>query len=226
MRPGPELVIRAAIIGCLLIAIFGYAISAGAAPMLQTSNPPAESNLSSDSSAAQADITDANSNPQTADNKTKNAKAKNQAKTKQTGQACQVSDRFPDSILKWCGLISSYASQRGLPPDLVAAVMLQESGGDPNAYSKSGAVGLMQVMPRDGLASNFSCGDHPCFSSRPTIEELQNPEFNIDYGTGMLASLTDRLGNYRDALKAYGPIDMGYYYADLVLSIFKNYGKS
>lgn len=224
MRPGPELVIRAAIIGCLLIAIFGYAISAGAAPIVQSNIPPEVANSASDSATNGA--IDASSNQTAAGAQTKNTKTKKQAKTQKSGQGCRVSDQFPNSILQWCSLISNYANQRSLPPDLVAAVMLQESGGDPSAYSSSGAVGLLQVMPRDGLASNFYCGNGPCFSSRPTIQELQDPEFNIDYGTGMLANLISRFGNYRDALKAYGPKDMGYYYADLVLSIYQNYGKS
>jgi len=48
-----------------------------------------------------------------------------------------------------------------LPEALIAAVILQESGGDPSAYSSSGAVGLMQVMPRDGIAAEFMCVNGP-----------------------------------------------------------------
>ena len=101
---------------------------------------------------------------------------------------CRVSTRFPESVLQWCGLITLYADKSGLSPDLIAAVILQESGGKPQAYSHSGAVGLMQVMPRDGLAAKFMCKNGPCFRDRPTIEELRNPEFNIHYGTKLLAS--------------------------------------
>jgi soluble lytic murein transglycosylase-like protein len=101
--------------------------------------------------------------------------------------------------------------------------MLMESGGDPEAYSSSGAVGLMQVMPRDGLAADFECANGPCFASRPTIEELLQPEFNLEYGTHMLASLITRLGSEREALKAYGPMDVEYSYADRVLAIFERY---
>ena len=101
--------------------------------------------------------------------------------------------------------------------------MLQESGGDPQAYSSSGAVGLMQVMPNDGLAAGFLCSGGPCFANRPSIEELQDPEFNIDYGTRMLASLVDKYGDVQDALKAYGPANVDYCYADKVLAIYSNY---
>ncbi len=143
------------------------------------------------------------------------------AQAAETG--CTVSPSFPQSIQQWCDMISQYASQNGLEPNLVAAVMLQESGGNPNAYSKSGAVGLMQVMPKDGLAEKFQCINGPCFASRPSMDELYDPEFNISYGTRMLASLIQKYGNVRDALKAYGPMDMGYRYADIILSILQKH---
>ena len=117
------------------------------------------------------------------------------------------------------------SEKHNVPANLIAAVMLQESGGDPLSYSGSGAVGLMQVMPRDGIASTFMCANGPCFASRPTIEELENPEYNIDYGTGYLASLYQRHGDWREALFRYGPINMGYYYADLVMKIWESYGQ-
>jgi hypothetical protein len=139
-------------------------------------------------------------------------------------QACEVDSRFPDSIQKWCHLISRYANHHRLDPDLIAAVIWQESGGNPVAYSKSGAVGLMQVMPRDGLAASFQCKNGPCFENRPTIVELEDPEFNVSFGTEMLANLVQHLGSTRDALKAYGPMDVGYFYADKVLTLKATYG--
>ena len=137
---------------------------------------------------------------------------------------CQVSNKYPESILQWCELITIYSGKFELSPDLIAALIWQESGGKPRAYSKSGAVGLMQVMPRDGLAASFMCKNGPCFAKRPTIDELQDPEFNIKYGTRMLARLVNDKGNLRDALKSYGPRDVGYYYADKVMGIYAQYG--
>ena len=67
---------------------------------------------------------------------------------------CSLPDSYPDRLLQWCQLIEVNADLTGLPAGLIAAVMLQESGGDHLAYSSSGAVGLMQVMPRDGLAAD------------------------------------------------------------------------
>jgi soluble lytic murein transglycosylase-like protein len=136
---------------------------------------------------------------------------------------CAVSDRYPEKILQWCDLIAHYADKHNINPDLIAAIIWQESGGKPQAYSKSGAVGLMQVMPRDGIAASFICANGPCFTNRPSIQELQDPEFNIKYGTRMLVGLINRHGNTRDALKSYGPGQVGYYYADIVLGIYKEY---
>lgn len=142
----------------------------------------------------------------------------------QSGE-CQVSTSFPDEVMQWCGLITQHAGAANLPPDLIAALIWQESGGNSLAYSRSGAVGLMQVMPRDGKAEAFQCRGRPCFSDRPSIAELQDPAFNIQYGTQMLGRLVqDKGGDLREALLAYGPIDMGYRYADIVLGLYHQYG--
>lgn len=114
----------------------------------------------------------------------------------------------------------NYSNKNQVDPYLVSAVMQQESGGQPDVVSGSGAIGLMQVMPNDGIAATFMCDNGPCFTNRPSIEELLNPEFNLDYGTGMLAGLISKNGSVREALKAYGPKDVGYYYADIVLGIY------
>ncbi len=139
-------------------------------------------------------------------------------------KSCSLSADYPREIQQWCQLIMSAASETGIPVNLIAAVMLQESGGEPFSYSSSGAVGLMQVMPRDGLAAEFMCINGPCFADRPTIKELQEPAFNINYGSRMLANLYAKHGTYREALFHYGPMNIGYHYADLVLQIWETYG--
>jgi soluble lytic murein transglycosylase-like protein len=136
---------------------------------------------------------------------------------------CSLPSSYPPSIQQWCQAIELSAQQAGLPANLIAAIVLQESGGDPLAYSSSGAVGLMQVMPRDGRAADFMCINGPCFASRPTMAELQDPNFNLAYGSRMMANLYAKHGTYREALFRYGPMDMGYRYADLVLKIWENY---
>ena len=132
---------------------------------------------------------------------------------------CQFASRYPAKTLPWCELIEQAANEYGVDALLISAVMLQESGGQPEVMSGSGAVGLMQVMPRDGIAASFQCINGPCFASRPSIEELKDPAFNVDYGVRMLAGLIAKYGDVREALKHYGPYDVGYLYADKVLTI-------
>lgn len=139
------------------------------------------------------------------------------------GLDCRLPDSYPESVLRWCGFIEGNALAYGVDPDLIAAVMLQESGGNPEAYSSAGATGLLQVMPRDGIAAGFkNAGGVPYFSGRPTMAELYDPEFNVSYGTRMLAGLIAKYGSEREALFHYGPSDVGYYYADIVLNIRNN----
>jgi len=135
-------------------------------------------------------------------------------------QHSEISDGYPQSIQQWSEEITSVAQEHDLDPNFIAAVMLQESGGQANIISTSGAVGLMQIMPRDGIAASFSCINGPCFQNRPSTKELNNPIFNIEFGTRMLAGLINSRGSLRLALRAYGPMDVGFYYADQVFSIY------
>jgi soluble lytic murein transglycosylase-like protein len=199
MNSGPSLVLRGTIIGSLVVGLLGWLLAG-------------HIKLQTDTEVAYAASLPTSSEP-------------TQAPEPQPmpPDTCQVSSSYPHGVLQWCEIITNFANQAELPPDLVAAVILQESGGDASAYSASGAVGLMQVMPRDGLAAEFNCINGPCFASRPTIEELQDPGYNIEFGTKMLAGLIARQGDLREALKAYGPMNVDYYYADKVLAIFENY---
>jgi soluble lytic murein transglycosylase-like protein len=193
MRNGPSLVILGTLIGSLIVAALGWFL-AGQVKLL--------------------------SSPEVAHAAAISSSYENQPPS---SLACAVNLSYPQGVRQWCEVITSQAAQAGLPANLIAAVILQESGGDEKAYSKSGAVGLMQVMPRDGLAADFECINGPCFASRPTSLELQDPAYNVQYGTQMLSGLLSRLGNLREALKAYGPMDIGYRYADNVLAIYENY---
>ncbi len=143
--------------------------------------------------------------------------------THSISEECPISSRYPEKIQQWCSYIQQAASEYQIDPNLIAAVMLQESGGNPDALSRSGAVGLMQVMPRDGKAAEFMCVNGPCFANRPSMQELFDPQFNIQYGVRMLAGLIQRKGDVREALKSYGPMDVGFAYADKVLTIYQNY---
>lgn len=148
-----------------------------------------------------------------------------QGKTNPALEIDELSRSYPARIQKWKSLIEEKSAEYGIDPDLVAAVMLQESGGQAEAISSSGAVGLMQVMPRDGIAATFICDGQPCFSNRPSTENLLAPDFNIEYGVSMLSNLISQKGSLREALYHYGPYDVGYYYAEIVLNIYNKYQK-
>jgi len=138
--------------------------------------------------------------------------------------------QYPENIEPWCFLIEEASLKYGVDPFLIGAVMTQESGGNPEAYSSSGAVGLVQVMPNDGIAANFICANGPCFADRPSSEELFDPAINVNYGTGMLAGLITKYGDTREGLLHYGPdctltdpdCPDPYFYADIVLGIYEN----
>lgn len=196
MRLGPWLVIRGLILGNVIVVLLTSALSANA------SSPNPSSVIDAIPVAEQT-----------------------VAESTVSTEGCLVSQEFPESVRQWCSLITRYAGEHGLPADLVAAVIWQESGGKPQAISRSGAVGLMQIMPRDGIAATFMCVNGPCFSGRPSSDQLRDPEFNVQYGTRMLARLLKRNGSLREALKAYGPMDRGYSYADRVLSLYRQYGQ-
>lgn len=207
MNNGPALVIRGALLGCVAVFVLVSLINGG-----NSSAALAASQSASDQSAAAEAV-----------NRSKEDGQKQEAHQPKNSN-CKLSPSYPEGIQQWCGLISQAARQYGLPPNLIAALILQESGGQALAYSHSGAVGLMQVMPRDGIAASFQCVNGPCFASRPTTAELQDPAFNIDYGTRFLAGLVEKRGTLREALYAYGPMNVGYSYADKVLGIYESYG--
>lgn len=74
--------------------------------------------------------------------------------------------------------INAQADLNGIDPWLVAAVIMVESSGDPNAVNEaSKATGLMQVMPLEAGKA---------FKGRPTIEELKDPDTNIAWGCQIL----------------------------------------
>lgn len=86
--------------------------------------------------------------------------------------------------------IARAAIQARLHPALVRAVIKTESGYDPRAVSRAGALGLMQLMPQTAALHN--------------VEDAFDPEQNITGGAKHLRYLLDRFqGNLPLALAAY-----------------------
>jgi Transglycosylase SLT domain len=87
-------------------------------------------------------------------------------------------------------MIKRFSRQHQLHPALIRAVIKAESNFDPRAVSRSGAIGLMQLMPQTAL--------------RLDVRDLYDPEDNIGGGTKYLRHLLDRFrGNLPLALAAY-----------------------
>jgi soluble lytic murein transglycosylase-like protein len=95
-----------------------------------------------------------------------------------------------DTLKRFEPEIHSAARAAGLDPALLLAVVLEESGGDPDALSNKGALGLMQLMP--GTADEVG------------VEDRSAPGENLRGGAEYLARMIRRHdGNLETALAAY-----------------------
>lgn len=97
---------------------------------------------------------------------------------------------------EYAELADAEARAQGLPPALAMAVMAQESGGRKDAVSRSGARGLMQLMPGTAKALGVNPDD---------------PRENVRGGVTYLKQMLDHYnGNMEHALMAYnwGPGNM------------------
>ena len=96
------------------------------------------------------------------------------------------------------GLLERAAEAQRLDPDLVLALVLQESSGDASAGSRAGAVGLMQLMP--ATAAEVSRKARLSFR----LDRLTEAEFNAELGTRYLRELLTMMrGDEMLALASY-----------------------
>jgi soluble lytic murein transglycosylase-like protein len=100
--------------------------------------------------------------------------------------------------LKYGKEIEHRAKERGLDPNLVRALILQESYYDPTARSRVGATGLMQLMPP-------TAKEHAARLRIPfAVSRLENPDVNVRLGTFHLKMLIDMFrGNTYLAVASY-----------------------
>jgi soluble lytic murein transglycosylase len=97
--------------------------------------------------------------------------------------------RFEEDLLQQAG-------DEGLDPALVAALILQESSFDPEAISRAGARGLMQIMPATGRG--IARRKHVRF--RTAV--LHDPRTSLDFGTYYLRQISDRFGGAAERVLA------------------------
>lgn len=93
-----------------------------------------------------------------------------------------------DKILRWSREIDVTSRKYHIDPAIIAAIIEQESGGNPEAGSRAGAQGLMQLMP----ATARGLGVNPW-----------DPLQNIEGGTRYFLYQYKRFGNLEQALAAY-----------------------
>lgn len=96
--------------------------------------------------------------------------------------------------------ICALASGSGVPPDLVYAQVMEESGGQPSIVSSAGAVGLLQIMQK------FYPG-----------VDLTDPKVNIDIGTHILRRNMFYLNHKRAGWSTEGDIEWISPYLDRAL---------
>jgi soluble lytic murein transglycosylase len=100
--------------------------------------------------------------------------------------------------LAYADIIRQQASEKHLPPELIAAVIYAETKFDPRT-SSAGAEGLMQILPQ---TAEFLA--HRSGAQTFTTADLATPQVNISYGSYYLRYLLDEYGGSKTlALAAY-----------------------
>lgn len=97
---------------------------------------------------------------------------------------------IPPTVRHWSGPIDTMAKKYNIDANLVAIVMTMESGGDANAKSGAGAVGLMQVTPLTAQDIAAKYLQKPVKSYN-----LHDPNTSIEFGVAYLAYLRDVFGD-------------------------------
>ena len=111
--------------------------------------------------------------------------------------------RFSDSMKssearKLASLIIDECDKYDLDPYLILAVIQVESEFTPEAVSRKGAIGLMQMMPATGKFVAKELGI--TYNGKHT---LYDPFINVKLGIHYLSFLTDRFDSTENALAAY-----------------------
>lgn len=135
-----------------------------------------------------------------------------------------VPSGLSERMSMWEDKLRELCERYEVDPDLARAVMRMESGGNPNAISRAGAIGLMQLMP----STAKGLGVDP-----------KDPERNLEGGIKYLSQLSDKYnGDYVKTLAAYnaGPSRVDSYggvppfpetqrYVKNVLALYRKYSR-
>lgn len=93
---------------------------------------------------------------------------------------------LPKTVDHWRDGLERLGASNKVDPELLAIIVLVESGGNPVAKSKSGALGLMQIIPLTGkhIATQRKLPEQP-------KEKLTDPDYNMDFGSWYIGHQLD-----------------------------------
>lgn len=103
--------------------------------------------------------------------------------------------KLTDEQLEVAEKVAKKAKEKGLNPDFVLPMVMAESGFNPKAESKKGAMGVMQIMP--DTASFYKC------------ENPKDVDQNIDCGLKMLSDLIGKKHIGNDPYKVLSAYNAG-----------------
>jgi soluble lytic murein transglycosylase len=101
--------------------------------------------------------------------------------------------------IDYSSIVEKEAAKNSLEPALVYSVIKAESNFQPEAKSKAGAYGLMQLMPSTFEWLQTKTKD----DANLTTEDLLKPEINIQYGCKYLSMMLKEFKNQKTAICAY-----------------------
>lgn len=89
------------------------------------------------------------------------------------------------------------AARHGVPPELVRALIFQESRFDPKARGRKGEIGLMQLLPSGAVADWARINK----VAEPGEDELLDPMMNLEIGCWYLGRALRRWQGYDAAVE-------------------------
>ncbi len=144
-----------------------------------------------------------------------------------TYQPARTSLGYPSASDRYAPLVQKVAREHSLDQALLQAMIETESGFDPHAVSRKGAVGLMQLMPET--------------ARRYGVRDLYDPAENIQGGAKYLRDLMRKFNNDlsltlaaynagEDAIIQYGnripPYRETLQYVPRVLTLYRQYQRN
>ena len=93
--------------------------------------------------------------------------------------------------------IKAAAARHKIHPELVRALIFQESRFDPRARGRKGEIGLMQILPSGAVADWARVNKVP----EPTEDKLFIPEVNLEIGCWYLGRALRRWRGYDGAIE-------------------------